>query len=395
MTNAGVTKGPIDSNQVTYTAITIMIALAWYNLLELNFLIFNTFKRYRGLYFWSLLISSWGTSLHGLGFILKFFPTGTNVYLACAIVTIGWYSMVTGQSVVLYSRVHIVVQNPKVLKRVLTMIIVDAILFHIPTTVLTFGANSTTGNANLFTFPYEVMEKVQMTAFSVQELIISIIYVRAAIKLFRPLYEDGMQKPMVELLIVNVMIICMDITLLGVEYASLYDLEVVMKTLIYSIKLKLEFAVLTELKSYAGPTHDSSHVAAYNLDGSESATRRRSSATQGRHFGRPSSYQSPRQNESMFHGGILKTVSADVTSVAQRDSAVPLQLRRRRRPLEILHQASRPFRRADLRSTDVGGFMRRLTSSETELAPYPQRAEQKKFVYPYLSEQSGLDYPHR
>ena len=41
-------------------AITICCALATYNALELLLLIFTTFRRYSGLYFWSLLIASVG-----------------------------------------------------------------------------------------------------------------------------------------------------------------------------------------------------------------------------------------------------------------------------------------------------------------------------------------------
>lgn len=80
MTSPGLLPGPIDANKAVYTTVVIFTALAWYNVLELSFLIFNTFKRYSGLYFWSLLVCAWGTALHALGFILKFFPTGANIY---------------------------------------------------------------------------------------------------------------------------------------------------------------------------------------------------------------------------------------------------------------------------------------------------------------------------
>ena len=125
MVDSGIGAGPIKADLAIYTAVTILTALAWYNVLELNFLIFNSFKRYGGLYFWSLFVCGCGTALHALGFILKFFPTGTNIYLSVSIITVGWYCMVTGQSVVLYSRVHIVVRNQKVFRALLTMIIVD------------------------------------------------------------------------------------------------------------------------------------------------------------------------------------------------------------------------------------------------------------------------------
>lgn len=40
--------------------ITICCALAIYNAFELLLLIFTTFRRFSGLYFWSLLVSSFG-----------------------------------------------------------------------------------------------------------------------------------------------------------------------------------------------------------------------------------------------------------------------------------------------------------------------------------------------
>ena len=80
MTTPGLIAGPLQhEDQATYTAIVIFTALAWYNVIELSFLIFNSFKRYSGVYFWSLLVCAWGTAFHALGFILKFF-TGANIY---------------------------------------------------------------------------------------------------------------------------------------------------------------------------------------------------------------------------------------------------------------------------------------------------------------------------
>lgn len=137
--------------------------------------------------------------------------------------------MVTGHSVVLYSRLNLVVKDPQVLKRVLTMIICDALLFHPPTTVLTFGSNATglpASTVATFNFAYSIMEKIQMTAFSIQEMIIAGIYVHATWKLFEPRGPKSLPKPVIELILVNCFIIVMNVTLLGVEYASMYDVEV-------------------------------------------------------------------------------------------------------------------------------------------------------------------------
>lgn len=54
---------------------------------------------------------------------------------------------------------------------------------------------------------------------------------------------------MYELLAVNAIIILLDIALLSVEYKNLFQIEVTLKGLIYSIKLKLELGVLSRLVS--------------------------------------------------------------------------------------------------------------------------------------------------
>jgi hypothetical protein len=52
---------------------------------------------------------------------------------------------------------------------------------------------------------------------------------------------------MYQLLAINAIIIIMDFALLGVEFANLYLIETTLKGVVYSIKLKLEFAVLGKL----------------------------------------------------------------------------------------------------------------------------------------------------
>ena len=57
---------------------------------------------------------------------------------------------------------------------------------------------------------------------------------------------------MQQLVFINVAIILMDTALLSMEYASLYLLETVVKGVCYSIKLKLEFAILSRLVKFVG-----------------------------------------------------------------------------------------------------------------------------------------------
>jgi len=126
------------------------------------------------------------------------------------------------------------------------MIIVDAVLFHVTTTVVLFGSNLG-DERTTFTDAYKVIEKIQMTGFCIQEFVISGLYVWKTVRLLQIVSKQGTKSVMWQLFTINVMIIAMDIALLVLEYRNLRVLEQAFKVVIYSIKLKLEFAILGKL----------------------------------------------------------------------------------------------------------------------------------------------------
>ncbi len=83
----GVT-GALPYDPIEYCIIAAGTAIAWAYTIELDLVIFYTFRRRKGLYFWALLISSWGCSLHALGFILKFL-VGTSWLVELPFVEVG------------------------------------------------------------------------------------------------------------------------------------------------------------------------------------------------------------------------------------------------------------------------------------------------------------------
>ena len=90
-----------------------------------------------------------------------------------------------------------------------------------------------------------------MTFFCIQEFIISGIYVYSTIRLLRPVYHGRTRKVMMQLIWINLIIIGMDVVLLIMEYNGNYEIEATLKAMVYSIKLKLEFAVLNQLMTLA------------------------------------------------------------------------------------------------------------------------------------------------
>lgn len=69
----------------------------------------------RGLYFWSLLVSGAGIIPYALGFLLKLMniTTGQARWAAVVLLSIGWYPMITGQALVLWSRLHLILNGPR------------------------------------------------------------------------------------------------------------------------------------------------------------------------------------------------------------------------------------------------------------------------------------------
>ena len=91
-----------------------------------------------------------------------------------------------------------------------------------------------------------------MCGFFCQEVILSSIYIVETSKILRSSLQPNTRKTMQQLLLINAVIIVMDLALLSLEAASLYILETLFKGVIYSIKLKLEFAILGKLVKFVG-----------------------------------------------------------------------------------------------------------------------------------------------
>ena len=168
--NAGIT-GLYQNNSLAIKIITAFFAgLAMYNALELIALVFLTFIRYRGLYFWALLVASFGIIPYSLSLLIKFFElAGENQWVSALLLTFGWWAMITGQSLVLWSRLHLILtgsRGARILKWTKWMIIIDASVLLIPTSTLNSGSNGIFGpDIAPYVRGFNVYEKVQMVGF--------------------------------------------------------------------------------------------------------------------------------------------------------------------------------------------------------------------------------------
>jgi hypothetical protein len=132
------------------------------------------------------------------------------------------------------------------------MIITNACILHIPMTVLFFGLNN--GDSR-FTRPAVIFDRIQLTGFCIQDFIICGIYIYEAIRAFKKISTvrgRNSRSAIIHLLCINFVVVFLNILLLLAEY-KLHYIQVSFKTVVYSIKLKLEFLCSTVLACWLFP----------------------------------------------------------------------------------------------------------------------------------------------
>lgn len=227
---------------------TVLITIAIYNVVELSIIISQRIRPLNGLYFWSFLSATWGIFFYLLGVILKVYHLSTEGLVYATLLEIGWILMVTGGAVVLYSRLHYLVSNRKLVKIVLFMIIINASLGHLPIVAMVYGVVSSSSAA--WTTALLNFEKVQVTMFFLQAIVISGIYVYYSVKRIREeanRMEAFTRRILLGLIIFNCIYVCLETSILILEWSLPIKLSGVYKATTYSVKLKLEYKILNRL----------------------------------------------------------------------------------------------------------------------------------------------------
>lgn len=119
-----------------------LLGAALWNSIYMGPLIFLTFKRYWTLYFWTMVLSNLGVLICATEQVMSVGSPGLNPMITAVMACVGWSLMVTGQSLVLYSRLHMLFISKNTLRLVLSMIIFNAVVIHSAGTALTIGVHS-------------------------------------------------------------------------------------------------------------------------------------------------------------------------------------------------------------------------------------------------------------
>ncbi|KKY29507.1 putative integral membrane protein [Diaporthe ampelina] len=249
-----------------YTMVALLGCALW-NSLEMVPIILLTFKRYSGLYFWSMVFSTLGVVLGAIGFIFLIFDIGVdNKFPPAFMAAFGWVPMVSGQSLVLFSRLHLLRLSRTVRKWILAGILFTIVCLQIPTLTLTVGSQTSHPDQQAWVRPYQIVERIQVVVFFAQEVFLSSLYLWRSFKFLaaRDGNETGfssdrarydVQKMFIHLLIVNMIVIALDVTIIGLQYSGLFLFQISYKPFAYSVKLKIEASILTQLVDFVKARH--------------------------------------------------------------------------------------------------------------------------------------------
>ena len=179
--NNGVT-GAVNASIAIEMTMVSFLAISLYNVIVLNIIIFATFTRREGVYFWSFIFATWDIAPYAIGFALKYFDINVVWWVSYILVSVGWWVMVIGQSMVLYSGLHLIVQGAPMLWWVHCIIIFDAVWIGILDTCLAWLSGRPDAPLSIINI-FLTFDKVQVVVFCVQESIISALYIYKTVQL--------------------------------------------------------------------------------------------------------------------------------------------------------------------------------------------------------------------
>lgn len=231
------------------------VAIVFYLFIDNNLSIYRIFKRKRGLYYWCMLLGTWGCVIDSIGVVFKyFFPNPEPLWPLYTLFLLGgWTIYAPAQLLVLYSRLHLVNQSRKLQRCVLIMIIAVASTMIIPTWPLVWQAfNPYNPRLSALYSPREaILDRITQLGFTFAESILNGIYIWSLTKLLNLKSSVRQRRVMTDLIYVNVIAVCLDILTVVLVFLNQTGISHPVQTFSYILKLKLEFLVLNQIMAVA------------------------------------------------------------------------------------------------------------------------------------------------
>ncbi|KAL4904150.1 hypothetical protein BDW74DRAFT_155155 [Aspergillus multicolor] len=242
-----------------------LLSVAAYNVIELCLAISRTFERKHGLYFVSITVATSALAMYILGCAMLWGDLYTQV-VGDYTYTVSWPFIGTAHIVVLYSRLYLVLHSQRALRAVLIFIIVTSLLSVPMQLVVPLLVVGGADPVDLLRDIVNWTQTVVLFGSMARELIIGGVYVVQAYRYFHPIAQVKGKKGrnvLVNVIIVQVAVLVLDAGLIAMWFTWAGVMNG-FTAFMYSVKLKMEFAVLNMLVTLVN-----SPIVLGGLDGSD------------------------------------------------------------------------------------------------------------------------------
>lgn len=234
-------------------AASMFVGITLFLALETAFKIIRLFRKHRGLYFWSMILGTSGCVADCVGIILKYLRPQPNIwpfYTLCLLS--GWTAYALAQLLVLYSRLHLVNQSPRVQRFVFIVIVSTIFTCTIPTWVVVWPAYDTNPKISSLWSPRDaIVERYTQIYYIIVEAIVSGVYIWSLLGLLYMKSSVRQRRVMIDLIYANIIILAFDLLTVILVYLNQLGLSHPIQSFSYIFKLRLEFFVLNQLMSVA------------------------------------------------------------------------------------------------------------------------------------------------
>ena len=191
----------------------------------------------------TILISTLGTIVITGSHILNHLGNAPTTSLILE--ATGWICMVTGFALVLYSRLHILINDRRVLRACLGIIVINALICHPPVIVASVYTGIHKKTLLRAGFCLDVL-------FVLQENVFALLYIFSFVKFVGGWHVDKEAKAVLRnLILAEVIVFCTDITPLSLLYAQAYVPREAIHPFCYAVKLTIEFWILNDLVRFS------------------------------------------------------------------------------------------------------------------------------------------------
>jgi hypothetical protein len=214
---------------------------------ELLILVFITFKRWKGVYFWMIIATTAGLIIYTSAMLLSNFENSYSPTVISAWLNIGFSLTIFFYPLVLWSRLHLVISHRlRLLKAILALILFTTLGCVI--TTLGVGYGFLYKHPETYRFQ-EIVNRVEIVALITLEVIISTVYIYHTARFLKSGYPLHTRKVIGLLVFVQLVTTTLNAIEMYATYTDRVRVAALVNPLEISFKLRLEFICLNQLRS--------------------------------------------------------------------------------------------------------------------------------------------------